>query len=305
MSLPGARRLTSVAATIAVGVAALSASPEERQADWVGAVRPISSPAGAQSAQPQLRSSARGVLLSWVERNGTTATLKYAERHGGRWSEAKAVASGDNWFVNWADVPSVMRMDNGTLVAHWLQKSGASTYAYDVRLSHSAADGRTWTPSTTPHHDGTQTEHGFASLVEIPGRGPGVVWLDGRQTATSGGHQGGHSTPSAAMTLRFATFNGAWTQVSDMPIDQRQDGSAVASWIELKEGRAAFMVRKLAPAGARSLPVEVATLEGSRTSGYPRLASSGDELLFAWTDTAGGSTVVRTAVATLLRRTLE
>ena len=65
------------------------------------------------------------------------------------------------------------------------------------------------------------------------------------------------------------------------------------------------MIRKLSPAGANSLPVEVATLEGSRTSGYPRLASSGDELLFAWTDTAGGSTVVRTAVATLLRKTLE
>jgi hypothetical protein len=83
------------------------------------------------------------------------------------------------------------------------------------------------------------------------------------------------------------------------------DGSAVASWIELKEGRAAFMVRKLSPAGARSLPVEVAALEGSRTSGYPRIARSGDELLFAWTDRAGRSTVVRTAVATLLRRTLQ
>ena len=105
----------------------------------------------------------------------------------GRWSEAKAVASGDNWFVNWADVPSVMRIETtARWSAHWLQKSGAGTYAYDVRLSHSAADGRTWTPSTTPHHDGTQTEHGFASLVEMPGRGLGVVWLDGRQTAAGG-----------------------------------------------------------------------------------------------------------------------
>lgn len=298
-----------------------------------------------------------------------------------------------------------MRMDNGSLAAHWLRRSGANPCAYDVRISHSANDGRTWTTPTTPHHDGTQTEHGFASLVEMADRGLGVVWLDGRQTAASGGHTAGHSTPSAAMTLRFTNYDGAWAQVSDMPIDQRvcdccpttaavtseglivayrnrtedevrdivvsryerdrwtepravhtdgwkiaacpvngpmlsargrqvvlawftavgdmghtylafssdagrtfgerirvdevatqgrvdvellPDGSAVASWIELRDGRAALMVRHLSPTGIRSLPVEVAALEGSRTSGYPRITRAGDELLFAWTDTAGG-----------------
>jgi len=32
-----------------------------------------------------------------------------------------------------------------------------------------------------PHHDWTQTQHGFASLFELPGNGLGLVWLDGRQ----------------------------------------------------------------------------------------------------------------------------
>jgi hypothetical protein len=77
------------------------------------------------------------------------------------------------------------------------------------------------------------------------------------------------------------------------------DGSAAASWIELAGGRAMFMVRRLTPTGTRSRPVVAATLEGSRTSGYPRIAASGEALMFAWTDTAGARTTVRTAMAAL------
>ena len=33
----------------------------------------------------------------------------------------------DVTIVNWADVPSVVRLPGGALAAHWLQKSGAST----------------------------------------------------------------------------------------------------------------------------------------------------------------------------------
>ena len=422
MSALGARRLVIVAAAFGAGVGALLASPQQRQPDWLGPVRQGTSPAAAQSAQPQLRSSSKGALLSWVERRGAGATLKFAERESGRWSEARTVASGDDWFVNWADVPSVMRISSGTLVAHWLQKSGAGPYAYDVRLSHSTDNGRTWTASTSPHHDGTQTEHGFASLLEMPDGGLGVVWLDGRQTASSAGHRGGHASSTAAMTIRFASYDGAWKQLADMPIDERvcdccpttaavtgegpivayrdrtdeevrdiavarfdggrwttpvavhddgwkiaacpvngptlsargrqvvlawftavgdvghayvafskdagrtfgepirlddvstqgrvdvellPDGSAVASWIELNHAGASFMVRRLSSAGTRSAPVQVAALEGSRTSGYPRIASSGQELVFAWTDTAGGRTAVRTATANLLQEVHE
>ena len=157
-------------------------------------------------------------ILSWIERQGTRATLRFAEQTtrtasasattgssasastgtttsaGGTktaaattssetgWSEARDVASGDNFFVNWADVPSVRALADGSLAAHWLQKSGAGTYAYDVKLSFSKDRGRTWTPAVSPHSDGTQTEHGFASLFQAPGAGAGLglVWLDGR-----------------------------------------------------------------------------------------------------------------------------
>ena len=150
----------------------------------------------------------------------TRATLKFAERTPSGWSPATAAAAGDDWFVNWADVPSVLRLDDGTLAAHWLQKSGAETYAYDVRLAHSKDDGRTWSASFTPHHDGTKREHGFASLFQMPGAGLGLIWLDGRAMGSAEGHDA-HGTNEGAMSVRYGTFDGAWKQTSEMPVDLR------------------------------------------------------------------------------------
>jgi hypothetical protein len=187
---------------------------------------PIVTPAAANSAQPQLSVSKRGVLLSWIERSGDLATLKFSERTASGWSAPKTIASGRNWFVNWADVPSVLRLPSGALVAHWLQKSAASTYAYDVRLSYSIDDGKTWSPSFLPHHDGTPTEHGFASLFPI-GDGFGLVWLDGRAMLAppkpggggAGGDHGGHG--GGAMSVRYARFDRNFKQVEESLVDAK------------------------------------------------------------------------------------
>jgi hypothetical protein len=369
-----------------------------------GALEPraIASPAGSQSAQPQLTVSTRGVLLSWIERAGPRATLKFAERTSTGWTEARAVASGDDWFVNWADVPSVLRLADGSLVAHWLQKSGSDTYAYDVRVSYSTDEGKSWSASFTPHHDGTKTEHGFASLFQMPGSGLGLIWLDGRN--------------HGAMSVRFAAYDRNWKQTADAPVDTRvceccptavamtsdgpiaayrnrgegeirdihisrlereawtesrpvhDDGwripacpvngptlsargrdvviawftvkeeqgrafaafssdagrqfgtpvrlddagalgrvdvellspdAAVATWIEFADQRAQFRARLVRASGQASPAVTVAGLEGSRASGYPRVARHGDELVFAWTASVDGALRVETATARL------
>jgi hypothetical protein len=381
---------------------------------WIQTIA-IDSPAAAGSGQPQLTSSSRGVLLSWIESDGPRATLKFATRTPTGWSAPRVVASGTDWFVNWADVPSVLRLADGTLAAHWLQKSGADTYAYDVRLSYSTDDGRTWAPSFTPHHDGTKTEHGFASLFRMPGArgGLGVVWLDGRQMKP--GHAEG---PEAGdMSLRFASFGRDWRQTADTALDVKvceccptaaavasdgpvvayrdraagevrdiyvtrlagakwsepapvskdnwqfpacpvngpsisargrtvalayfqardgapksfvafskdggasfgtpirldasgtlgrvdvemlDDGSAAAGYIELTGNQAEFRVRRVHADGTMSAPVTIANLSNNRSSGYPRMALSGDELVFAWVDRAAGSSV-KTAAARIGR----
>lgn len=201
-------RLSALFGVVALALAVSTActTPEARTGT-PGRVERVVSPAASNSAQPQLSVSDRGVLLSWIERNESRATLKFAERTRSGWTDARVVASGDDWFVNWADVPSVVRLSDGALAAHWLQKSGPDTYAYDVRLAHSTDDGRTWSASFTPHHDGTQTEHGFASLFEMPRGGLGLAWLDGRS--------------KEAMSIRFGTFDTKWKQTAEMPVDLR------------------------------------------------------------------------------------
>jgi hypothetical protein len=184
------------------------------------AIQPLDSPAAQSSAQPQLTVSPRGVLLSWIERSGDVATLKFAERTKAGWTSPQTVASGADWFVNWADVPSVVRLADNSLYGHWLQKSGPDTYAYDVRLARSTDDGKTWSSSFTPHHDGTKTEHGFASLFQMPGAGLGLVWLDGRamkseQSAAHDGHGAG------AMSVRGAIYDTSGKQIAESAVDLR------------------------------------------------------------------------------------
>ena len=210
----------AVAICAGLGAVAAMQTPTGTLADWRPTIAPVTAPSAVNSAQPQMTVSPRGILLSWIERAGSRATLKFAERTTTGWSAATTVASGDDWFVNWADVPSVLRLDNGTLAAHWLQKSGPETYAYDVRLAYSRDEGQTWSQSFTPHHDGTKREHGFASLFQMPGAGLGLIWLDGRGMGSAQGHDA-HGASEGAMSVRFGTFDTAWKQTREMPVDLR------------------------------------------------------------------------------------
>ena len=226
---------------------------------WTTAVREIPSPAGTESAQPQLSAANGAVILSWIERQGPKATLKFAERTASGWSEPMVVASGTDWFVNWADVPSVMRLGDGTLAAHWLQKSGDGTYAYDVRLSFSRDRGKTWSAAVTPHHDGTKTEHGFASLFQMPGAGLGLVWLDGR--AMTGNHGAAHG--GGDMSLRFTSFGRDGKQGAEVPLDVRVCECCPTSAAVTSEGVIAAY-RDRSPEEVRD--IYVTRLEGGKWS---------------------------------------
>jgi hypothetical protein len=81
-------------------------------------------------------------------------------------------------------------------------------------------EGRTWAKSFTPHHDGTPTEHGFASLFPMAD-GLGLIWLDGRAMHSGGPASGSPDSHSAGgdMSVRFARFDRSWTQVDERPVD--------------------------------------------------------------------------------------
>jgi hypothetical protein len=154
-------------------------------AAWSVSIQPMPSPSGPNSSEPQLTASNRGIILSWVERAGAMAQLKFAERTSSGWSQPTTVASGGNWFLSYADPPTVLRRPDGTLIANWLISTNAKFEGSDLYVSSSADNGKTWTRPFMPHHDGTEQQHAFPSFFELPDKGLGVIWLDGRDVQPS------------------------------------------------------------------------------------------------------------------------
>jgi hypothetical protein len=147
-------------------------------------LRELASPAAARSITPYLSAGSDGsVLLSWQEPEGSGHAVRMARLSGSVWSEPRTIATGDDFFVNWADFPSLIELPDGSLAAHWLQREGPDTYAYGVRIARSSDDGQSWSSPLTPHLDGTLTEHGFVSLFPTPDGSLAAVWLDGRDFA--------------------------------------------------------------------------------------------------------------------------
>jgi hypothetical protein len=173
-------------------------------------------PAPAGSAHPQLTSSAKGAILSWLDQDDAGTTLRFSERAGASWSEPRTVSTGKDWFITAADVPSVLRMKSGTLVANWYPTTDESIEAYDTTLSYSRDEGKTWAKTFSPHHDKTKTQHGFVSLLELADGGLGMVWLDGRDQ-----EQNTTDPLGGSMALYFASFDSSWKQNAETIVNAR------------------------------------------------------------------------------------
>ena len=184
----------------------------EQQAATSPTFKELKSPC-EQGGEPNLFTSEAGqVYLSWVEyMDDTTDVLQFSTLENDQWSKPQTIASGSNWFVNWADFPSLVAYqdDGQSLAAHWLQTSAEGTFDYDVRIAQSFDAGKTWTPSFIPHRDSIHAEHGFVSMLPLSENKIFATWLDGRNTkgedhdnTDDHGHE-----HHGAMSLRAATFD--------------------------------------------------------------------------------------------------
>jgi len=183
-------------------------------------VKMIATPATDSCGEPYLFTDKNGlVYLSWTEKNGKESSLKFSVLSKDRWSEPITIASGKNWFVNWADYPVITSDGNKNLMAHFLEKSDTAKFTYDVKIVHSIDSGKTWSPSKILHDDNVKAEHGFVSLM--PYRNAFFAsWLDGRKTAiekTDGDHSGHHGE----MTLRGAILDITGNKTGEWELDNR------------------------------------------------------------------------------------
>ena len=183
----------------------------------------LDSPAAPGSGEPNLFTAADGgVYLSWIEPAGDDRhAIRFARLDGNTWSMAGTIAQSDAFFVNWADFPSIIATNGGQLVAHWLEKSGPDTYAYGVKISRSLDGGESWSEPEEPHHDGTQTEHGFVSLVPETDGGFTAIWLDGRDFAGFDRRNRDTVAEGPEMTLRGSRFGADGVQGLEVLLDSR------------------------------------------------------------------------------------
>ena len=162
----------------------------------------MENPSEAESQLPRLFSNGSELYFSWVTRKDSMDILNYSVFKEGDWTEAAAIIEGNDWFTNWADFPAIAEQ-NGHLLTNILQKSATGTYTYDVKLNLYNSTAKKWKKNFILHDDGTQSEHGFVSMLATDEDDFFVTWLDGRETAGKE-HGGGQMTLRAA----FVDVNG-------------------------------------------------------------------------------------------------
>jgi hypothetical protein len=300
----------AVAVVMLAGVAACgkpagksSVEPADEAASRVAPFAEVPSPSGAGAAQPHVTVDGTGAfLLSWTEPDGEGHALKMCRLDGSGWEESRTIAARSDFFVNWADFPSIAS-SGSALYAHWLQRSATGTYDYDVMVSVSRDGGATWGAPFVVHDDGVKAEHGFASMLPLPDNRVGIAWLDGR--AMGGGHEGGHGD----MGLRYAVISPDGSISEEVLLDSRTcecctttitatpDGPLVA-WRDRSDDEVRDIAVSRLEGGSWSAPATLHEdgwqIQGCPVNG-PQSDSAGDRVVIAWFTAASGAGAVKLA----------
>lgn len=198
-----------------------SCQKNQEKATENSALQNVESPAESNASLPYLIKGGDDLLyMSWVEkRDSGWIDLKYSVQKEDIWQTPEVIASGNDWFVNWADYPMMAVDKQGNMIAHFLAKSSSGTYSYDVNVVYKPVGGE-WSESIIPHDDGTPTEHGFVTMLPKNDGTFLLSWLDGRNTGggdhDSGGHGGG-----GAMTIRTAALDMMGNLTQEAELDSR------------------------------------------------------------------------------------
>jgi hypothetical protein len=261
-------------------------------------IEEIKSPAKINSSAPELIKTLDGkILMSWLEKDAEKQySLYFSTLENNSWSTPKLISKSDNWFINWADIPSITKLSDGSLAAHWLAKSAENTYAYDINIVRSFDDGETWSKPIIPHTDGTKTEHGFVSLFPWGKDKLGAIWLDGRKIKINKNGDYDESDLSNEMTLRFTSIDKTGKLLDETALDERVCDCCPTSVALIQEGAIAVYrdrskeeFRDISfvryKEGKWSEPKAVSSdkwqIEGCPVNG-PVVAAKGKQLAVAW-----------------------
>lgn len=259
----------------------------------------IDSPAGVNAMGPSLVRSPQGDLyLSWIEEDSdelTSLHFSKFDQESREWKAAQQIASGSNWFVNWADFPALAVENDGKLTAVWFVRNPAPTVqhhgdgphrhhgaGYQAWFSQSTDEGATWSAPSRLTSESTSVE--FVSLQPLARGGLLAVWLDGR-----GKRAGGN-----AMQLygRLIGSEGPDQLIDDSVCDCCQttltgfpNGSALVSYRARREGEIRDMYTATFSRGEwtppRILSADEWQINGCPVNG-PQLDSVGGRVAVTW-----------------------
>lgn len=188
-----------------VAVCALAADPVGAQVS--SAAVPLETPTAAGSQAYAVAAGADGkAYLIWIEPAGEGVhALKFSRLDGQRWTTPREISRGNNWFVNWADHPSLTALPDGTLLAHWLVNTGRKqgSYGYGIRVARSTDQGATW---STIFEDGMKNVSDYAGFLTFaPGaEGADAIYL--KPLAPDDGASGSHGDHEPTKTLAAVSF---------------------------------------------------------------------------------------------------
>jgi hypothetical protein len=279
----------------------------ERTADGASLrVQTLAFPGAAGSAQPRFAAATDGTpVLSWLEPAGDGVALRFATFAAGAFGAPREVASGDDLFVNWADLPSVQPITADVWAAHWLRLAADAPGAYHVATAVSADEGATWTAPVQLNDDSAAAEHGFVELFAW-NDSIAAFWLDGRQLA-----EWSFDAPDALLgtSLRIAELDYSGAVVAREIVDElvcdccqpdramTSSGPVVAYRDRTPDEIRDIVVSRHA-AGRWQAPAAVAVdgwhIEGCPVNG-PAIAAAGQRVGVAWFTAAGGAARIRFA----------
>ena len=294
--------LVAVAASL-VGTTAFLGKTGSSITPALAALDSIASPAGPGSAEPNLAVGGDGrVYMTWLEPADSGYALRLASLSGNSWSTPTTIRAGRDFFVNWADFPSIEVLDRNRLAVHWLQRTGRGTYAYGVRVAQSTDGGKTWSKPVTPHRDTSPQEHGFVAMWRERGA-LGTVWLDGRKFRHET-HDASNEMMLMSTTIAANGRLGPEVTLDDRTCDCCQNTVAMTSAGPIvayrnrttDEIRDIYVARRVGGKWTAGVPVfdDNWKIAACPVNG-PALAAAGDRVALAWFTAAGDTAKVKVA----------
>ena len=171
----------------------------------------------AESGAPYLLKSNNNLYMSWTELKNDSVFLYEGKFENDQLVDKNLITKGIDWFVNWADFPSISHNKiNDNMMSFNLKKSSEATFSYDINYHFKKND--KWINKNKLHNDNTFTEHGFVSIQPFKD-GFIASWLDGRNTSHEKSSHNDHS--SGPMSLRSAIVSENGEVIEEFEIDSK------------------------------------------------------------------------------------